>query len=147
MKRSQRLNPIIELAAKETEQALVKVGQANTVWAQNKQQLDDLHHYKGEYLSRLRDGNQLTMSAQKVLELRAFLAQLDQAISAQEQVVNQSKVVLEQQQEAWRQVRSKEEAMNSLSSRYKKEEIQLELKREQNESDERNTMQWLRKSK
>lgn len=147
MKRSQRLNPIIELAAKETEQALIKVGQANTVWTQNKQQLDDLKRYKDEYLARLRQGNQSAMSAQKVMELRAFLAQLDQAISAQQHQVEQSFAELQQQQATWRQIRSKEEAMLSLSQRYQKEETRTELKREQNESDERNTMQWLRKSK
>lgn len=147
MKRSQRLTPIIELAAKETEQALVKVGEANAVWSQNKQQLVDLQGYKGEYLQRLRAGEQSAMSAQKVMELRAFLAQLDQAINAQQQQVDQSFTFLQQQQEVWRQVRSKEEAMNSLAQRYQKEESYKASKREQSENDERNTMQWLRKTK
>lgn len=147
MKRSERLTPIIELAARETEQALIKVGEANAIWSQNKQQLVDLQGYKNEYLQRLRAGEQSKMSAQKVMELRAFLVQLDQAIKAQQQQVDQSFIVLQQQQAVWQQVRSKEEAMSSLAQRYQKEEQYTESRREQSESDEHSTMQWLRKSK
>jgi len=145
MKRSKRLNPVVELAEKETEAALIKVGEANTAWLQDKQQLDDLHRYKGEYLAKFRSGDSLVMSAQKVLELRAFLSQLDQAIDAQQQQVNNNYRQLEQQREAWKLVRMKEQAMNSLVERYQNEELQQEAKQEQRDNDERNTSQWHRR--
>ncbi len=147
MKRSKRLDPIVELAIKATEAALVKVGEANTVWSNDSQQLEDLKRYKGEYLAKLRSGEQLSMSAQKVLELRGFLAQLDQAIEVQHQQVEVSLTALQQQQAVWKTTRSKEQAMQSLVSRYQQEEINIELKQEQLDNDERNTSQWLRKSK
>lgn len=147
MKRSQRLNPVVELAVKASEAALVRVGKANAGWIGDKAQLDDLVIYKGEYLARFRKGEQLTMSAQKVIELRAFLVQLDQAIAAQERQVEQSLSHLHQEQTMWKAVRSKEQAVRSLVVRYQKEEITLELKQEQLENDERNTIQWHRKSK
>jgi len=145
MKRSKRLNPVVELAEKKTEAALIKVGEANTAWLQEKQQLDDLHRYKGEYLAKFRSGDSLVMSAQKVLELRAFLSQLDQAIDAQQQQVNSSYRQLEQQREAWKRVRMKEQAINSLVERYQNEELQQEAKQEQRDNDERNTSQWHRR--
>jgi len=147
MKRSQRLTPVVEVAAQASEKALAKVGEANTAWRQDTAQLDDLIKYKGEYLLRFRDGEQLEMSAQKVMELRAFLVQLDQAIASQERQVETSLQRLQQQQQAWKTVRSKEQAVQSLVDRYQQEEIQVELKQEQRENDERNTTQWLRKPK
>jgi len=147
MKRSQRLNPVVELAAKASEAALVRVGEANATWIGDKAQLDDLVTYKGEYLARFRNGEQLAMSAQKVMELRAFLVQLDQAIAAQERQVKQSLDNLHQEQMMWKTVRSKEQAVQSLVERYQQEEIQAELKQEQLENDERNTAQWHRKAK
>lgn len=144
MKRSQRLTPVIDIAVKETKAALVKVGEANTVWLQDKQQLDDLHRYKGEYLAKFREGDPLTMSAQKVLELRQFLVQLDQAIAAQEQQVDIRLRFLEQQRMQWQQSRVKEQSIYTLIKRYQYDELQVENKREQQENDERNTSQWLR---
>ncbi|MDH5592755.1 MAG: flagellar FliJ family protein, partial [Gammaproteobacteria bacterium] len=87
MKRSQKLNPVVDIAAKATDAALIKVGEANAQWSKDKQQLEDLQQYKAEYLIKLRQGDHTLMNAQKILELRGFLAQLDQAIHAQEQQV------------------------------------------------------------
>lgn len=145
--RSQKLKPIVALAVKATEDALIKVGQANAVWTQDKQQEDDLRSYKAEYLARLRQGDAMSMMAQKVLELRRFLAQLDQAIAAQQQQVAVSLRALQHQQQLWQQVRQKEQAMNNLVNRYQQEEQQVEAKREQQDNDERNTVQWLRNRK
>ncbi len=147
MKRSERLGVVVELAAKATEEALLKVSQANAVWHQDKQQLTDLNQYKGEYLAKLRGGDQVAMSGQKVMEFRAFLGQLDQAIIAQEQQITRSLGHLQQMQHAWRQVRIKEQAMQSLVERYQQEENQQIVRQEQNESDEHSTAQWLRKQK
>jgi flagellar FliJ protein len=147
MKRSKRLDPVVELAAKASEAALTRVGAANAAWAGDKAQLDDLVKYKGEYLARFREGNQLTMSAQKVMELRAFLVQLDQAIASQERQVEQSFNNLHQEQLMWKTVRSKEKAVQSLVGKYQQEEVRVEMKQEQLENDERNTTQWHRKSK
>lgn len=147
MKRSKKLNPIVELAVKATKEALIKVGQANSVWLKDKQQEEELHSYKAEYLSRLRQVDNSLVNAQKVLELRAFLASLDQAIAAQQQQVSISLKTLQNQQQLWQQVRQKEQAMNNLIIRYRQEEMHLELKQEQQENDEHNTAQWVRKPK
>ena len=145
MKRSKRLTPVVDIAVKETESALTKVGQANNTWLQDKNQLEELQRYKGEYLAKFRQGDTLTMSAQKVLELRSFLVQLDQAIQAQEYQVKESYFALDQQRLVWQQARSKEQAMESLVERYQDEELQEESRQEQLENDERNTSQWLRR--
>ncbi len=147
MKRSKRLIPVVDIAAKASEKALVKVGEANAAWVQDTAQLDDLVNYRGEYLARFREGDQMAMSAQKIMELRAFLVQLDQAIGSQERQVATSLQILQQQQQAWKAVRIKEQAVQSLVERYQQQEMHVELKQEQLENDERNTVQWHRKPK
>jgi len=145
MKRSKRLTPVVDIAAKETEAALTKVGQANSAWIQDKHQLEELQRYKGEYLAKFRQGDTLVMSAQKVLELRSFLVQLDQAIEAQGFQVQERYRQLEQQRGFWQQARKKEQAMESLVGRYQTEELEQETRQEQLENDERNTAQWVRR--
>ena len=145
MKRSKKLTPVVDIAVKAVERALIKVGLANSAWQQDKQQLDDLHRYKGEYLARFRQGDSMMISAQKMLDLRAFLVQLDQAIAAQQQQVENSYKKVQYQQQEWLQAHTKEQAMQTLVGRYKAEESQQELRREQLDNDEHNTSQWVRK--
>jgi flagellar FliJ protein len=144
MKRSKRLTPVVELAEKATEEALQQLGLANADWQRDKQQLDDLIRYKGEYLARFRQGDPLTMSAQKMLDLRAFLVQLDQAIAAQEAQVANSYKRVEYHQVLWKQKHTKEQAMHTLVGRYHAEELQQELKQELRDNDEHNTSKWVR---
>jgi len=145
MKRSKRLSPVVVIAAKDTEAALIKVGVANTAWLADKEQLDDLNRYRAEYLDRFRRGDTLVMSAQKVLELRSFLVHLDQAIEAQTQQVKSRYANLSRHRLLWQQARSKEQAMQSLVDRYQDEEFKQEARQEQLDNDERNTSQWVRR--
>lgn len=145
MKRSKKLSPVVEIAVKAAEAALMKVGEANAEWQQDKQQLDDLHQYKGEYLAKFRRGDSLMISAQKMLELRAFLVQLDQAIAVQQEQVENSYKRVQYQQGLWLQARTKEQAMQTLVGRYKAEESLQEVRQEQLDNDEHNTSQWVRK--
>jgi flagellar FliJ protein len=147
MKRSQRLTPIVDLAQKKTQAALIQVGQSNAAWQRDVQQLVELEGYKLDYLNKLRQGEQLSMTAQKVLELRQFLIQLDQAIAAQKNQIETSLKQLNYHQSVWSKVHSKERAMQSLVDRYHTQEQAQENKQEQQDSDERNTSQWLRKLK
>lgn len=145
MKRSERLSPVVAIAAKSSEDALKKVGIANTAWLADKNQLDDLQRYRTEYLDRFRRGDTLIMSAQKVLELRSFLVHLDQAINAQTQQVAARQATLGRYRVAWQQARSKEQAMQSLVNRYQDDEFKQEVRQEQLDNDERNTAQWVRR--
>lgn len=147
MKRSKKLKPVVDIKVKATEKALVNLGQANVIWQQDKQQLEDLNRYKGEYLAIFRQRDALVMSAQKVLELRGFLVQLDQAIKAQQHQVQTSYEGVQHQQKLWLEARSKEQAIQSLVSRYHADEIYQQAKQEQRESDEHTTSMWFRRSK
>ncbi len=48
MKRSKRLAPVVNIATKATDAALIKMGEANAAWLKENQQVEELNHYKGE---------------------------------------------------------------------------------------------------
>jgi flagellar FliJ protein len=132
------------MARKATESELIKLGEHNAVLQREQSQLDDLMQYREEYLSRFRQGDPMQMSAKKALDLRGFLAQLDQAIHAQQMQVNQSRQVLDRQQQNWLQARNKEQALDSLMARYRADEDVKQQRREQRENDEHTNAMWLR---
>ena len=144
MSRSKRLHPVIKLAEKAEQEALTALGQANASWHHDKTQLDDLHQYKADYLQRFRQGEMLMLSAQKMMDLRAFLEQLDQAIKAQQLQVEQSYSVVEYQKGLWMQKRTKTQALQLLVERYQGEELAIALRKEQRDNDEHSTNKWLR---
>ena len=147
MSRSRKLNPVIDMARKATENELIRLGEHNALLQQDQSQLDDLISYRQEYLNRFRQDDPTLMSAKKALELRAFLAQLDQAIQAQQVQVNQSQLKVQQQQKNWLEAKNKEQAIDTLRHRYKADEVQQQQRHEQRENDEHTNAMWLRRHK
>ncbi len=145
MKRSKRLQVVVELATKEKDAILEQVGRANQAWLKEKQQLESLYRYREEYLAQFRSGHTQNMTAQRVLALRGFLSQLDQAIQAQSQQVAQQFKLLEQQRQKWKQAWTKEKSVQHLVERYQDEEQRLENKKEQRTQDEFSAQLWRRK--
>ncbi len=144
MSRTRKLDPVIDMARKTTESELIKLGEQNALLQREQNQLDDLMQYRDEYLARFRQGDPMQMSAKKALDLRGFLAQLDQAIQAQQLQVNQSQQVVNRQQQNWLQARNKEQALDSLMDRYRADEERKQQKREQRDNDEHTNAMWLR---
>ena len=145
MKRSKRLQVVVELATKEKDAILEQVGRANQAWLKEKRQLESLYQYREEYLAQFRSGHTQNMTAQRVLALRGFLSQLDQAIQAQSQQVAQQFKLLEQQRQKWKQAWTKEKSVQHLVERYQDEEQRLENKKEQRTQDEFSAQLWRRK--
>lgn len=147
MSRSRKLDPVIEMARKATESELQKLGQQNALLQQEQFQLDDLLQYRAEYLARFRQDDPMVMTAKKALDLRSFLAKLDQAILSQESQVKSANQKVAQQQQLWLQARNKEQAIDALMARYEATELKKQLKREQAETDEHTNGVWLRNRK
>lgn len=144
MSRMRKLDPVIEVARKSTESELVKLGETNALLQRDQHQLDDLMQYRDDYLARFRREDPMVMSAKKALELRGFLAQLDQAIHAQQLQVNHSQQLVDRQQQNWLQARNKEQALDSLMAKYQAAEQRQQQKQEQRDNDEHTTSVWLR---
>lgn len=147
MSRAKKLLPVVEMVRKATETELNKLGQTNALLQRDQNQLDDLMQYRAQYLTRFRQNEEAHMTAKQALELRGFLAQLDQAISAQQQQVNQSRQQVQYQQQNWLKARNKEQAIETLITKYQAEETLLQNRREQRDNDEHTNAMWVRKNK
>lgn len=145
MSRADKLKPALEMAQRATEQALLTLSEANQALMRDQQQLAELQQYRDDYLQRFRQADPMIMKAQKQLELRAFMAQLDQAIRMQEQQVQETLQNAQHYHQQWLGVRSREHALESLLERYQQQAEQRALRQEQNTSDEQSTMLWRRR--
>ncbi|MCB2427806.1 flagellar export protein FliJ [Methylophaga pinxianii] len=147
MTRATKLIPVIEMASRETDKAMQSLVHANSVLEQERNQLNDLLRYREEYLQQFRQGNAMQMSARKAIDLRSFLAQLDNAIRMQQKHVEQCFMQTQKQQQLWLQARNKQQSIESLKQRYQKEAEQRQYKQEQRLADEHTAMLWSRKHK
>ena len=147
MTRATKLIPVIEMASRETDKAMQILVQANNVLEQERHQLEDLLRYREEYLQQFRRGDALQMSARKAIDLRSFLAQLDNAIRMQQSHVERCFVQTQKQQQLWLQAKNKQRSIESLKERYQNEAEQKQQKQEQRFADEHTAMLWARKHK
>jgi flagellar FliJ protein len=99
--------------------------------------LRQLKAYREEYLTRFSVVSRNGLSAPQMLEYRAFLDKLDQAVRQQEKIVAAHQVEHRSKQDDWRQTHSRSEALNKVVHRYQEQERKSADRREQKESDDR----------
>ncbi len=148
MTRAAKLIPVIEMAAREADAAMQALAQSNSVLQRERHQLAELQRYRDDYLQRFRQQDQQQqMSARKAVDLRAFLAQLEQAIRLQQNHVEHCLQQTQKQQTLWLQARNKQQAIETLQQRYQDEEARRQQKQEQRLADEHTAQLWARKPK
>lgn len=145
MSRADKLKPALEMAKRATEQSLLQLAEANQSLVRDQQQLTELQQYRDDYLQRFRQADPMIMKAQKQLELRAFMAQLDSAIRMQENQVQETLQYAQRHHQYWLDTRAKEHALESLLERYQQQADQRALRQEQITTDEHSTMLWRRR--
>ncbi len=130
MANKRRLEVIIDLYQRQEKQALEILGGSQRQFQQMTQKLGSLEQYRQEYEQRglVQMGQQF--SAHDLLEYRAFLNKLDQAINDQKQLVEQQKQQIENDREQWRLKHQKTESLLKLDE---KAQIQLLKQLEKNE--------------
>lgn len=130
--RSDRLQPAVEQAQRREKDALQRLADHQQKLAHAEQQLEELKRYRREY--SLGDGG-LTVSA--LLNRQQFVDRIDQAIVQQAKLVERLQRQLEGARERWLQAHARENALDSVVERLRKQENQREQRLEQAEVDER----------
>lgn len=137
MKRSQRLQSIVELHALQERDALQLMGRCQQQLQEQQKQLEHLKVYRQEYLAKLADRQQQGMNVSQLLEFRAFADKLDKAIEGQRQAVLVQEREFHRAQSKWEEKHQRTKSLEKLSQMAVAEELKLENKREQNEQDAR----------
>ena len=130
--RSDRLQPAVDQAQRRQKDALQRLADHQQKLAHAEQQLEELQRYRRDY--SLSDGG-LTVSA--LLNRQQFVDRIDQAIVQQAKLVERLQRQLEGARERWLQAHARENALDSVVERLRKQESQREQRQEQAEVDER----------
>ena len=130
--RSDRLQPAVDQAQQRQKDALQRLADHQQKVAHAEQQLEELQRYRREY--SLGDGG-LTVSA--LLNRQQFVDRIDQAIVQQAKLIERLQRQLDGARERWLQAHARENALDNVVERLRKQENQREQRLEQAEVDER----------
>ena len=136
MVRSKRLNSVAKLMNHRQQEAARQLGVSAQRLEQQRQRLQELKDYREEYLHSFQIHIQAGMSMSRVNDYHQFIGQLDQAISQQQQNVDNADKECAACRQAWLSRRCSVEAVDKAVSRYQAQEQRLEGRREQQENDE-----------
>jgi len=139
MKKSQRLNVIVELNAKNEQTALEALGHIQRQRQDAKKQLENLNLYRQDYQNQYKSLAETGVNIKQLLEFRAFMSKLDKAIDEQQQVILGVDKQCNVMRKEWEQRHQKTKSMQKVCEAAIKEERKAEDKREQNEQDDRAT--------
>jgi flagellar protein FliJ len=130
--RSERLQPAVDQAQRRQKDALQRLAEHQQKLAHAEQQLEELKRYRRDY--SLSDGG-LTVTA--LINRQQFVERIDQAIVQQGHMVERLQRQLDTARQRWLQAHARENALDSVVDRLRKQEEQREQRLEQAEVDER----------
>jgi len=130
--RSDRLQPAVDQAQRRQKDALQRLADHQQKLAHAEQQLEELQRYRRDYSLA---GGGLTVTA--LLNRQQFVDRIDQAIVQQAKLIERLQRQLEDARERWLQAHARENALDSVVERLRKQESQHEQRLEQAEVDER----------
>ncbi|MGR8931597.1 MAG: flagellar export protein FliJ [Gammaproteobacteria bacterium] len=137
MKRSQRLQTVIDLHVHQENEALQALGRSRQQLEAQQVQLDNLQCYRQEYLDKLLQRQQLGMNVSQLLEFRAFADKLDKAIEGQQHTVTLQQRELERAHKIWEECHQRTKSLKKLGELAAAEERKSENRLEQREQDAR----------
>lgn len=134
MTRSKKLKPVVQHVDKREQKALQAVAFSQQQLRQQQLRLQQLIDYKQEYIEQHTQPK--TCSALQMQEFQRFLAQLDDTILRQQDVVAMAERELDIKRNHWKLSRSKSEAMHKVVDRIHSSELKKAEKIEQKMMDE-----------
>ncbi len=139
MKKSQRIQVIVDLKVDQEQKALQALGEVQRQHQEILDQIEHLTNYRQEYLEKFSSLGNVGMNIHQLQEFRAFVHKLDIAITGQKQSLQSVADELMRKQKIWLQANQKTQSLQKVqNSALKTEQAQVE-KQEQKEQDERSS--------
>ncbi len=127
------------------QQAITAMQSAQAYLQSNEAKLREVQSYKLDYLKRMQERGVTGIGGASYQHYQRFIVQLDQGISAQANVVDIAKQVVEQRKQEWFMQKNKVKAVDTLLTKKAQERQQRIDKYEQNQSDEFASQQYIRR--
>ena len=118
-KRSDRIRKIVALAALEERRESIAVGHSQQELDSAVERLDELNRYRSEYTARTPAG---AGSALRWSDYQSFLARLDQAVTAQREVILDGERNVAAHRRRWMVKRRRLNSLERVLERYRGEE-------------------------
>ena len=136
IKKSQRLQVVVDLREEQEKKALQALGECQSRHLEMQTQLENLYNYRREYQQQYQELAHSGACIRKLLDFRAFIGKLDQAVQAQQQQLQVALNELQEQRRKWQAAHRQTLSMHKIHDAALLEEQQLLQKREQQEMDE-----------
>ncbi len=135
MSRAVRLQPLLQLAEQQCEDAGRDYAAALQQVRDQEQRLTELHEHRREYSAGLAGGGG-AVDPRRLHQYRLFLERLDEAIEQQSRLVERCRSACSARESHWQQRRQREEALSTMIERQHEREREGERRAEQRAMDE-----------
>jgi len=136
MKRSQRLQVIVDLKANKEKIQLEALAREQAKKAQKEAQLQNLKAYQQDYFQKNEIKMKKGISVLQMLEFREFIAKMDQAIDSEERGLQEINSTITRLKKEWETAHFSTQNMQKIQRKARKTETALVEKKEQLEMDE-----------
>ncbi|MDR1163774.1 MAG: flagellar export protein FliJ [Candidatus Accumulibacter sp.] len=130
------LQSVLELMQTRMDEATNRLARLIANEKNEKDKLELLDHYRGEYAARFHESSQNGLTPNEWKNYREFLDRLDEAIASQKKVVEQKIQDTRRGQEEWKAQQKKLKAFDTLAERHVAHEEVRESRLEQKRQDE-----------
>jgi flagellar FliJ protein len=130
------LQPIRELAQRQSDDAAATLGRLRGAEHKTRQTLEALREYRDEYQARFEQALMNGISPGELNNYRAFLAKLDRAVEEQQSLVEQSEARSENGLQQWQAQSRKVKSFDVLAEREDEKHRKEESRQEQRILDE-----------
>lgn len=137
MKRSKRMQSVVEIAKTKEKNAARLLGQKQQYLSGQRQRLDELISYREEYARKFQSQGSIGFDARRLHEYRSFLEKLNLAIVQQRDRINLAAGECHVCQQSWLDSRVNSKALDKVVDRFRMDETRKKEQQEQKELDER----------
>lgn len=130
------INTLIEIAAKESDEAAKRLGKTIHAHQETEKQLSLLLQFREDYLQRFQDGAAKGISAAQYNNFQSFIYKLDSAVDGQRQVVSDAEYKINLARQHWQESEKKRLSFDTLNNRAQASIQKVEAKRDQKQMDE-----------
>jgi flagellar FliJ protein len=136
MKRSKRLQVIVDIKATQEQKSLEVLGQAQRQQTQMKGQVEGLSSYRSDYVDKCNAFAKGGVKVSRLIEFRSFIDKLDIAITGQEKILKNMEQDVLLKRKTWEMMYQNTQIIQKVRESALKVEQNHENKREQHEQDE-----------
>ncbi len=137
MKKSQRLQVLVDLKSNQEKKYLDALGMAQSKKQQKEAQLKNLKDYQQDYLQQHEQTLKKGLSVIKLMEFRAFMEKMDKAIAGEEQSLIHIAQEIADLRKNWEVAHITTKNMQKVQNNAHMHELKAAEKKEQLEQDER----------